>query len=419
MAFTPPYSVTVPVADTDRDAGQTEITKWTTVRNFINDASPVIATGMAGPAGATGPAGPAGATGPAGPPGGLTGGVFSFTFSNTITAPPSVQQLRFNNATQNSATQIFVSETDTDGLDVTIGLGRIQVGWKIYVQDFDNAANSITYTVTSATDSGTYWTFGVTLASATGTNPIPAGKVALQYISPATVGMPSGGTTGQSLTKASNTSFDTVWATVTGGGSGVSVQAGNILTNGSDGKAFFTSAPITGTGTTTRQLTAPVTDIFANITVVDDSSDPNTWIERQTFWFDSGGFRHRTGYFNEYGEIRSVAGRGNTVAARFFAKENLSDPITRSTTVPIFEVCDDRTNRNRLFSVTSTGSGGASQTLVNFGNPAGTLPSETFHVTGSARITGTIAASNIDKKISSGTTAPSSPAVGDVWVDTN
>jgi hypothetical protein len=43
------------------------------------------------------------------------------------------------------------------------------------------------------------------------------------------VGVPTGGTTGQVLTKASNGNYDTFWSTVSGGGGGIATQAPKLI----------------------------------------------------------------------------------------------------------------------------------------------------------------------------------------------
>ncbi|MFN9978672.1 MAG: hypothetical protein ACK53Y_02100, partial [bacterium] len=67
---------------------------------------------------------------------------------------------------------------------------------------------------------------------------------------PAGAGVASGGTTGQVLSKASNTNYDTVWVDA-GAGTVYSVDA-----SGSTGISV-TGGPITGAGTLTITNTAP------------------------------------------------------------------------------------------------------------------------------------------------------------------
>jgi hypothetical protein len=69
------------------------------------------------------------------------------------------------------------------------------------------------------------------------------------------------------------------------------------------------------------------------------------------FWFqDTDGLGpRRCFYVNETGEIRVAPSRWNTVALRIFVKEFPNNPTAaRSTTVPVVEMMNDRTNRDSL-----------------------------------------------------------------------
>lgn len=105
------------------------------------------ATGVAGsPGGATGATGTPGSTGATGPPGG--GATIGYTFSTTTTdADPGAGNLRLNNATQSSASEMFVDLLDNLGSDVTA-----------VIDDFDLSTNSNRgyLRLFSATD-GTKW----------------------------------------------------------------------------------------------------------------------------------------------------------------------------------------------------------------------------------------------------------------------
>jgi hypothetical protein len=111
-------------------------------------------------------------------------GVFPFMYSTTTTEPPTGSQIRGNNATFTSSTKLWIMETTTDGLDVTVGLNRIKAGFQVYVQDYTSASRYALFNVTAdATDKGAYWEVTVALASSAGT--VPAGKIALQTLSSA------------------------------------------------------------------------------------------------------------------------------------------------------------------------------------------------------------------------------------------
>jgi hypothetical protein len=132
------------------------------------------------------------------------GGVFPFTYNTTTTEPPIGNQLRGNNATFTSSTKLWIMETTTDGLDVTVGLSRIKAGFQVYLQNYNNSAQYAVFNVTAdATDKGTYWEITVALVSSSGT--IPGGKVALQSLSSAQASnLFSTTTTAAGLTPGSN-----------------------------------------------------------------------------------------------------------------------------------------------------------------------------------------------------------------------
>lgn len=90
--------------------------------------------------------------------------------NTTITPPPASGHIRYNNATQVSSTNLYVSETTDDGIDISALLSLLIVGDKILVQDRDNSANYQIWNISaSITDSGTYRTVPVTLDASGGT----------------------------------------------------------------------------------------------------------------------------------------------------------------------------------------------------------------------------------------------------------
>jgi hypothetical protein len=121
------------------------------------------------------------------PPSGVSGAgnVFPFLYnSTTVEAGITGNQLRGNNATFTASTKLWIMETTVDGLDVTVGLGRIKAGFQVYVQNYTSAAQWALFNVTAdSVDMGTHWEVTVALASSAGT--IPTGKIALQSLSTA------------------------------------------------------------------------------------------------------------------------------------------------------------------------------------------------------------------------------------------
>lgn len=135
-------------------------------------------------------------------------------------------------------------------------------------------------------------------------------------------------------------------------------------------------------------LTDSTNDRFARVDISDDASPTAGWPDRMAFYFNGT----RTGYHNEYGELRARPAKSSTVALRamYFGSGSAN----------IFEVAPSAAG-TEYFAVSSTAA-------------ALTVPlSSTQNIT----TTGTVAASNIDAKVTASSTAPASPAVGDVWID--
>ena len=159
------------------------------------------------------------------------GGVFPFTYNTSTAESITGSQLRGNNTTFASSTKLWVSETTVDGLDVSIGLGRIKAGFQVYVQDYTSSTRYVIFNVTAdAVDKGTYREINVVASSSAGT--IPGGKVAFQYVSAANAGaLFSTTTTAAGLTPGSNGVGATyflnaagAWTVPAGGGGGITTE---------------------------------------------------------------------------------------------------------------------------------------------------------------------------------------------------
>jgi hypothetical protein len=134
------------------------------------------ATGATGPQGATGS--PAGATGATGATGAHAGAIaIPYTFSTTTTdSDPGSGNLRLNNATQGSATQIFADNLDSLGID-----------WQAALDEMDSSTNPtrgylrlvkttdiskwILFRLTSVVDGTGYRKLGVEFVDQSGANP--------------------------------------------------------------------------------------------------------------------------------------------------------------------------------------------------------------------------------------------------------
>ena len=112
--------------------------------------------------------------------GASAGGTADYSFNDTVTAPPGGGQVRFDNATQNLATKIWISNVTAPGVDINHFLGVIVAGATIIMQDKDNSARWIKFTVSGAPiDNTTYYELPVTFVTM-GTA-LPAGQRVLFF----------------------------------------------------------------------------------------------------------------------------------------------------------------------------------------------------------------------------------------------
>lgn len=96
-------------------------------------------------------------------------------------------------------------------------------------------------------------------------------------------------------------------------------------------------------------------DFIASIYLAHDGTPTTNWPNRWEYWFkDVGGEYRRTSFINEYGEIRAIPARHNTVALRLFTKERSTDPV-RDAEDDVFQLMDDRDNRNILAAIDGAG----------------------------------------------------------------
>ena len=84
--------------------------------------------------------------------------LFPFTYNTSTLESITGSQIRGNNATFTASTKLWISEITVDGLDVSVGLGRIKAGFQVYIQDYTSSARYALFRVTAdAIDKGTYW----------------------------------------------------------------------------------------------------------------------------------------------------------------------------------------------------------------------------------------------------------------------
>lgn len=144
------------------------------------------ATGSTGPTGATGATGPTGSTGPTGATG--AAGVYSFDWTfdtGTTAADPGSGKVRANNAALNSATALYINETDRLGVSQAAAIAQwddstTTVRGYVTLVDLTTPANKVRFSIGGTnTDNGTYDTINVTYVS--GVTSLTAVNVAVLF----------------------------------------------------------------------------------------------------------------------------------------------------------------------------------------------------------------------------------------------
>lgn len=92
-----------------------------------------------------------------------------YTFNASTSAGASTGQLRLNNAASASVTQLFVSETDRNGVGVASLLGTIVDNSRLLITREADTTTYAYYTLTSQTDNGSDRTLAVTHLASNGT----------------------------------------------------------------------------------------------------------------------------------------------------------------------------------------------------------------------------------------------------------
>jgi hypothetical protein len=144
------------------------------------------------------------------------------------------------------------------------------------------------------------------------------------------------------------------------------------------------AVPTAAVKNTTTTLSAPLTDYWSKVEIIDDGSASTSWPNRfEAAYTPVGGTRGLTTYLNEYGELRIEPAKASTVAARFFTKHA---PTDAAHTANVWELMDDRTTRTVLAFIDALGNG---------------------------------VFTNLPRKMTVASTAPTSPQTNDVWIDTS
>lgn len=105
------------------------------------------------------------------------------------------------------------------------------------------------------------------------------------------------------------------------------------------------------------------TEKVTSITIIDDGTDTSTWPNRWEWLFDLAGATSAklVQWVNEYGELRLVPAKANTVALRIFGR---TAPGDSAHTGPVFEIQDNRTDRVTMFSIDEAGAVVAAGTIT-------------------------------------------------------
>ena len=130
--------------------GATGIPGATGVTGHTGDTGPTGATGTAGVTGPTGATGTAGVTGPTGATGtdGVSVSYYRYNArTNSRTPPPSATQIMWNNATQISSTELYISHLTIGNIDIDVFLALITVGDTLIIQDQNDSNNYQSWTV--------------------------------------------------------------------------------------------------------------------------------------------------------------------------------------------------------------------------------------------------------------------------------
>jgi hypothetical protein len=108
-------------------------------------------------------------------------GTTEYTFNVNAAEPPGGGQVRLNNATQSSATKLWIHYTTAPGNDAkNMLVYAYKTGKDVYIQDKDDSSRWIIFTLTSdCVDKTTYGEWNVTYKTA-GANPLVGQRVLLE-----------------------------------------------------------------------------------------------------------------------------------------------------------------------------------------------------------------------------------------------
>jgi hypothetical protein len=106
--------------------------------------------------------------------------------NNQAASDPSPGKIKWNNATQNLATQVYIDVITDDGIDLTNYMKNIVAGSILYIQDRDDAGKFQRWTINLATDNTGWMTLNVSLVTSAGGNLANNAQAVIVYSLPAT-----------------------------------------------------------------------------------------------------------------------------------------------------------------------------------------------------------------------------------------
>lgn len=114
--------------------------------------------------------------------GGGTTRVMNNNWRWTTTVSASARQMRLDTDAWNTATEVWLSDTQIDGNDMTLILAQLLVGDEVFIQQADDSTRWAQYRINATpTDQGSWWKLPVTLIDG-GTGAIPTNNIDTRVI---------------------------------------------------------------------------------------------------------------------------------------------------------------------------------------------------------------------------------------------
>lgn len=225
---------------------------------------------------------------------------FTIDLTATTDADPGAGKLRFNNASQNSATTLYVDDADVNGLDITTLIATLDdstatVKGQLSLTKVGDATKRLIFNITALTDASGYTKLTVSNIAASATNPFVEGDTVLfGFVRTGDSGSSSGDVTAAAA-------FDTDNVLIRSDGTGKGVQKSTIVIDDSN------NVSAVGTLGTTGKIT----------TVIDDATNSGVTAAKKLSHTTSGSPAAGIGVSLEF-EAETAAGN-NEVGAEIQA----------------------------------------------------------------------------------------------------